>query len=165
MCSKNLTRGILIFYWLALAWIILLKMSFSFAGLPHFRNLNLIPFAESVIVNGQINPVEIVENMAAFVPFGVLVHTLWDKKPLIIQILPMLLSSLLFEAAQYVFAIGASDVTDLLMNTLGGIVGIGVAALLAKLFRDSWKLIVNVVSLLCGGMLTAMIALLILSNL
>ena len=72
MRSKNLTRGILIFYWAALAWIIVFKMSFSAAGLPHLRSLNLIPFAESVIVNGHLDTTEIFQNLAAFVPFGVL---------------------------------------------------------------------------------------------
>ena len=155
MRSKNLTR----------AWIIVFKMSFSFAGLPHLRNINLIPFAESVIVNGHLDTTEIFQNLAAFVPFGVLIHALWDRKPLVGQILPILLSSLLFETVQYLFAIGASDVTDLLMNTLGGILGIGIAALMAKLFPDRWKLLVNAVCLLCGGLLAALIVVLIAANL
>ena len=159
MRSKNLTRGILIFYWAALAWIIVFKMSFSFAGLPHLRNINLIPFAESVIVNGHLDTTEIFQNLAAFVPFGVL------RKPLVGQILPILMSSLLFETVQYLFAIGASDVTDLLMNTLGGILGIGIAALMEKLFPDRWKLLINAVCILCGGLLAALIVVLIAANL
>ena len=165
MRSKNLTRGILIFYWAALAWIIVFKMSFSFAGLPHLRNINLIPFAESVIVNVHLDTTEIFQNLAAFVPFGVLIHALWDRKPLVGQILPILLSSLLFETVQYLLAIGASDMTDLLMNTLGGILGIGIAALMAKLFPDRWKLLINAVCILCGGLLAALIVVLIAANL
>lgn len=32
--------------------------------------------------------------------------------------------TLLYEVVQYIFAIGASDITDLLGNTLGGVIGI-----------------------------------------
>lgn len=52
--SKKLTRGLLIVYLAALIWIIIFKMQLSFQGLPHLRNINLIPFAESMVTNGKI---------------------------------------------------------------------------------------------------------------
>lgn len=54
MKSKKCTLGLLIFYLTALSWIIIFKLQFSIADLPHLRNINLIPFAESVIVNGTV---------------------------------------------------------------------------------------------------------------
>ena len=55
--------------------------------------------------------------------------------------------------------------TDLLMNTLGGVLGIGIAVLLEKLFPDRWKLLVNTVCILCGGLLAVLIVALLVANL
>ena len=52
MKSKKLTLGLLIFYLVALTWIIVLKMQFPFSGnLPELRNINLIPFPLVIIVS------------------------------------------------------------------------------------------------------------------
>ena len=40
--------------------------------------------------------------------------------------------SLLFEIIQYIFAIGGTDITDFIGNTLGGIIGVGVYHALFK---------------------------------
>lgn len=79
MKSKKVTLGLLAFYLLALAWIILLKFQFSFAALDRIRNINLIPFCESVIANGRIDFHEIILNVVAFVPFGVFAYALWQE--------------------------------------------------------------------------------------
>ena len=116
----------MIFYILALVWIILFKFQFSFEQLDHLRSINLIPFAGSVIVNGKVDFGEIIQNGLAFVPFGILIGSLWKEKTVIMRIAPIFGVSLIFEVLQFIFAIGASDVTDLIMNTSGGILGIGI---------------------------------------
>lgn len=50
MNSKKVTFGLLIFYIIALVWIVLFKFQFSLGQLDHFRSVNLIPFAGSDIV-------------------------------------------------------------------------------------------------------------------
>ena len=50
MKSKKVTFGLLIFYIMALVWIVLFKFQFSLGQLDHFRGVNLIPFAGSDIV-------------------------------------------------------------------------------------------------------------------
>ena len=89
MKSKKITLGLLVFYLVALTWIILFKLQFSIADLPHLRNINLIPFADSVIVNGTIDFSEIIQNVLAFIPYGLFVHILWEKKPILKQFLPV----------------------------------------------------------------------------
>ena len=79
MKSKKVTFGLLIFYIMALVWIVLFKFQFSLGQLDHFRGVNLIPFAGSVIVNGKIDFSEIIQNGLAFVPFGILISSLWKK--------------------------------------------------------------------------------------
>lgn len=71
MKSKKFTMGLLIFYLIVLTWIIIFKLQFSFENLPHIRNINLIPFGESVIINGKMDFGEIIQNALAFIPFGV----------------------------------------------------------------------------------------------
>mgnify|MGYP006994495498 CR=1 FL=1 len=77
MKSKKLTLGLLIFYLVALTWIIVLKMQFPFSGnLPELRNINLIPFGGSLIVNGEVSFSEIIKNVLVFIPFGILISLL-----------------------------------------------------------------------------------------
>ena len=48
--------------------------------------------------------------------------------------------SLSYEIIQYIFAIGASDITDLIGNTLGGICGIFVYMIIRCLFKNDKKI-------------------------
>lgn len=50
---------------------------------------------------------------------------------------------MLFEVLQFIFAIGGSDITDLLGNTLGGMIGSGVYVVFRKLFRTKVNKILN----------------------
>lgn len=137
MKSKKVTLGILIFYIIALVWIILFKFQFSFGQLDHHRSINLIPFAGSVIVNGKVNLGEIIQNGFAFVPFGILISSLWKEKTVIMRIAPIFGVSVIFEIFQFIFAIGASDITDLIMNTFGGMIGVGIYFYFQKYLKVS----------------------------
>lgn len=165
MKSKKVTLGILIFYIMALVWIILFKFQLSFGQLDHHRSINLIPFAGSVIVNGKVNLGEIIQNGLAFVPFGILISSLWKEKTVIMRIVPIFGVSLIFEILQFIFAVGASDITDLIMNTFGGIIGIGIYFLFSKVFKSKCDTIINIVSLCCAVFLSLFLALVLVSNL
>ena len=54
MQSKKITKGLLIVYLLALTWIIIFKLQFSFKDIDHLRSVNLIPFRGSVIVKSLL---------------------------------------------------------------------------------------------------------------
>ena len=141
MKSKKNTLGLLVFYLVALTWIILFKLQFSIADLPHLRNINLIPFAGSVIVNGTIDFSEIIQNVLAFIPYGLFVHILWEKKPILKQFLPIVCTSFLFEIVQFIFAIGGTDITDIITNSLGGFLGIVLAIGIFKISNKYWMLL------------------------
>ena len=160
MNSRKLTLGLFAFYLIVLTWIILFKMQFSLRNLPHIQNVNWIPFG-----NGKRDVGEIVQNAAAFFPMGIFVRALWPGRPLVKQLLPVIGASLLFEAAQYVFAIGASDITDVISNASGGALGIAAAALIAKVFGNRWLKAVNIVCLTGAIALSALIVVLLVSNL
>lgn len=133
----KLTKVLLKIYLVILTWIILFKMQLNIMFLinMNFRSINLIPFAASSIVNGKIDISEIVLNMIAFIPFGVYLSMLKPEWNFIQKVLPIFGLSFMYESLQYIFAIGGSDITDLLGNTFGGIIGIGLFVILRRLLE------------------------------
>lgn len=144
--SSKLTLLLLIIYLVALTWIILFKFSFSFQDLPHLRNINLVPYGDSLIVNGRLSFREIFMNMVVFIPLGLYLSMLKPDWPLWKRMVPAIGISLLFEMIQYVFAIGASDITDLINNSLGGVVGCLLYLLLEKCFSHQTNRILTVLA-------------------
>ena len=71
--QRNLTKILFIIYIVILVWILLFKMSFSIDELYKNRNINIIPFMGSVIVNGKIDTSEIINNIIVFIPVGIYV--------------------------------------------------------------------------------------------
>jgi glycopeptide antibiotics resistance protein len=63
------------------------------------------------------------------------------------RIIPAAAASLMFELIQYIFAIGGTDITDFLSNTLGGVAGAGFYVLCSKLFKEKTTRILNIVAL------------------
>lgn len=121
--EQQLTVGLLAVYLLVLTWIILLKLQFSFADLDRVCRINLIPLAGSRFPDGRINWSEIWCNLLVFLPMGVYVALLQPKRPVLAALGAAFGVSLSYEVLQFILAIGISDVTDLLSNTLGGGLG------------------------------------------
>lgn len=164
MKSKKLTEGILIFYAVMLVWIILFKMDVSVENFGQMRSINLMPFSQSVIVNDKLDFGEMIQNAMAFVPLGVLVYTIWQEKAWRFKLGVIVVTSVMLEVLQYILGVGASDITDVITNTFGGAVGLGVALGLSKIFPKSWKAVINSVSLVCGILLGTMVILLVAVN-
>lgn len=164
MKSKKLTEGILIFYAVMLVWIILFKMDVSVENFGQMRSINLMPFSQSVIVNDKLDFGEMIQNAMAFVPLGVLVYTIWQEKSWRFKLGVIVVTSVMLEVLQYILGVGASDSTDVITNTFGGAVGLGVTLGLSKIFPKSWKAVINSVSLVCGILLGTMVILLVAVN-
>lgn len=165
MDSKKITKGLFLFYLAGLTWIILFKMQISLNSLPEIRNINLIPFGQPVIVNGIIDIDEMLGNLLAFVPFGIFTGMLLEKETFLVKTAPIFLTSLAFEVVQYIFAIGASDITDLLMNTTGGMIGTGLFAGLSKLFKTKTVQIFNSICLAAAVFMSFFIGIILIVNL
>ena len=164
MKSKKITLILMIFYLIALIWVIIFKLEFSIKELPQIRNINLIPFNQPAIVNGKADISEIVLNVLAFIPYGLFIHILMDEKSILKKLLIIFATSFIFELIQYIFAIGASDITDIISNTSGGIIGIVFSMFMEKLLRENWIKYINIVSTICAIILTAMCIILLLTN-
>lgn len=138
--QKLITRILLGVYLIVLAWIILMKTELTFEGLNNIRDINLIPFDKLTIINGRTSYREFYLNILVFAPFGLYISMLKPNWSFIKKIYPIILVSFLFETLQYVFAIGASDITDFIANVTGGLIGIIFYFIISKLSKDKQKL-------------------------
>jgi glycopeptide antibiotics resistance protein len=100
-----------------------------------------------LILNGLPSYNEVIYNGLVFVPFGIFMCMLRKNKSSVRLIVPVILTSLFFEVAQYIFALGASDITDLLANTFGGIIGIGIFFILHKICKEKVYKVINTTAL------------------
>lgn len=162
MRSKKLTKILFCFYFLALVWIILFKMQMPFSQMGHIRSVNLIPFAASVEVNGRIYIQEIVDNVLVFIPFGVFSCMLGSPGSWIAKTAPSFFTSLALEALQFVLAVGASDITDLLGNTAGGMIGVGIFYIFSKICKEKTGIVFNVIALAGAAGMSFLVGMLVL---
>ena len=162
--QHNLTKILFIAYTLILVWILLFKMSFSIDELYKSRSINIIPFMGSVIVNGRIYISEIINNIIVFVPVGIYICMLKENWSILRKISVGFFISLGIEVLQFILAIGATDITDLIGNTLGGIIGIGVFYLFSKVFKNKTNNIINTLALIATILLLAFISILLIAN-
>lgn len=156
MASRKLTKILFAVYMAALTWIIVCKMSFSPQSLDYARSINLIPFGASAVINQGLDLSEIVLNVLAFLPFGIYAGLLFRDWPFGKKLLLFAGVSFGYEALQYAFAIGRSDITDLIGNCLGGALGLLLFALIARLCKTEERTAkcINVcalISTLCAG--------------
>lgn len=122
--------GIYLFF---LLWLILFKLSFN---LPQFltysySNVNLVPFSTFSFENTTVLR-ETTYNLIVFFSFWgafecQFQETFFSKKLGII-----FLVSFLAELIQFLFGIGVADITDLITNTTGGLIGLWAYQLLNK---------------------------------
>lgn len=134
---KLVFRAVFATYLLMLLWLVLFKFSYDiFAVLSDFqtRSLSLIPFADS-----RENMREMVDNLIVFVPFGLLLNANFKQISLWQKLAYIFFFSFAVEAFQFIFAIGITDITDVIMNTYGGFLGLALYDLANK-YVDSKKL-------------------------
>lgn len=160
----NLTKILFTEYILILVWILLFKMSFSIDEFYKNRSINIIPFMGSVIVNGRIDIGEIINNIVVFIPVGVYICMLKKDWFILKQISVGFFISLCIEVLQFILAIEAIDITDLIGNTLGGIIGIGVFYLFSKVVKNKTNNIINILALIATILLIVLISILLFVN-
>ena len=136
--TDRFTKLLLTFYFIMLVWILLFKLGVQFSYMAN-RQVNLIPFVDLFIPNSEVDVSEIILNTIIFIPLGIYAAALFRRWVLGNKILFFVSTSLLFEAVQYIFRIGAFDVTDIITNATGGLVGLLLFKLIKKLFNDSSK--------------------------
>ena len=145
-----------------LIWLILFKFATNLSDLPNIRSINLIPFHYDQETNMHF--LEVTYNFLVFVPLGVYVHLIFDKWKVMSKVVTFFLTSILFEIIQFVFAIGASDITDLLGNTFGGLIGMVLCMLMKKIISNKYINIINILGILIEIGVIVMLTLLLIAN-
>jgi len=110
-----------------------------------FTEYNLVPFhtiMNYINASGYINTSIVITNLAgnilAFMPLGFFLPLLFKRYIKFRNtIFIVIASTLMVECLQYIYRVGSFDVDDLILNTVGGILGFGVfklVSLVLKLF-------------------------------
>lgn len=125
-------------YLLILMWELFLGKYRSF-GLV--RNYNLTPFKTIMMYinnyehyNLHSLVINLLGNIAAFAPLGFFVPIIFKRiNKLSSMLLITMLTSTIAEIIQYIFQVGALDIDDVILNTLGGTIGFLIYKLVIKL--------------------------------
>lgn len=144
--ANKLTYTLLIIYFIVLIWILLFKFGVRFSYMEN-RIVNLVPF-KSLIRNGKIDKSEIILNVMIFIPLGIYAGILLRRWTFNKKLSLFFLISLLFEGLQFIFKIGAFDVTDIITNTLGGVIGLITFAIIEKLFGVKAQKFINIIGVI-----------------
>ncbi len=146
--TNNLTKILFIIYMIALFWIIIFKFDIPFSNLGYMRSINLIPFSESLIINDKLDFREMIKNAVIFLPLGIYLEILFKKYSTCRKIFFVFLISFICEVSQFILGVGASDITDIINNMIGGIIGIAIYKVIVKIIKNDVKAqkIINVIA-------------------
>ncbi|MDO5085131.1 MAG: VanZ family protein [Erysipelotrichaceae bacterium] len=148
-------KGLFVVYLFLLVWIIIFKTEFSIEPLKGLQGINLEPFKYVKRVGNTINFADVIENIVVFIPFGLLLKMVNRHISILYATLLFFTTSLFFEVMQYVLCIGISDITDLITNTLGGMIGLALYHVLYLGFKKKTDRVLKVA--LTVGMLVFML--------
>jgi glycopeptide antibiotics resistance protein len=123
------------------------------------RSINLIPFysikeyifdSDAEVKRFALS--NVVGNIAIFIPLGTYLALFKNNKRVITNLLFIFIVSLFIEIIQGLLGIGASDIDDIILNCLGGLVGILGYKFLLFILRDGKKVRVAITILSAIGL-------------
>lgn len=124
-----------------------------------FRSINLIPFHSIMeYISGSTENLKrfafgnVVGNIAIFAPLGIYLSLFKNDKRVITNLLFIFIVSLFVEIIQGLLGIGASDIDDVILNCLGGWIGILGYKFLSFILRDEKKVhtAITILSIIIG---------------
>jgi glycopeptide antibiotics resistance protein len=159
--EKVILYSIFIFYILLLVKLLFLSRV-SLAEPLHsqgLRSINLIPFNSIMeFLSGGTENLKrfafsnLVGNIIIFIPLGICLPLLKKDKRVFVNLLFIFIASLFAEVIQGILGIGTADIDDIILNCLGGLLGILGYKFLLFLLRDENKVhtIITILSVLIG---------------
>jgi len=135
MKTISLSKVVFVIYLLVLLWLVLFKLSADpLSVLLHYkiRSLNLIPFA--YITRAHLD--ETLFNIVAFIPLGILLNVRYKRTDFWRKLVYIGAFSIVIEITQFIFAIGRTDINDVITNTLGGLIGLLMYRLASKYIEN-----------------------------
>lgn len=133
-------------YLLLLAYLVFFSPAFGRTS-GVVREYNLIPFRTirnyikyRAYVNIDIFIINIIGNIVAFMPMGFFIPIMFRSKRSLIEVLFFsLVISFIIEIVQFQLVVGSFDVDDIILNTLGGIIGYLIFILIYYIYTFNLK--------------------------
>ncbi len=128
------------------------------ANREYIRDINLIPFRTISSYLVGFNPIiagtNLLGNIILFVPLGLYLSIFAKNKKMWKSLLTVFFISLSVELLQFIFGLGTADIDDILLNSLGGLLGMLVYKGLYTLLKDEEKVHTAIVILCIVFILT-----------
>ena len=112
----------------------------------YIRSTNVIPFHTIYsYLSGTLNVSKIIVasnifgNIILFVPLGIYLQLLKKNKKIWINTMILFFIALFVEMFQLIFGLGAADIDDVILNCLGGLIGILIYRGLCKFLKGEEK--------------------------
>lgn len=128
-----------------LVYLFLLVMT-VFLGRPDLRSVNLIPFQtikDNIMIDDGIRmhwvDISVWGNVLMFIPLGIYIMLFSLSHSKRKAFYKVLMCTVFIEVIQFTFSIGAADIDDVILNGLGGAIGIAIYALFFKVFKEKEK--------------------------
>lgn len=151
---------------MGLYFLILFLLLFGKRPVGTFQSVNLIPFHEigAYLFGGDIarrafGLGNILGNIVIFIPLGLYVSFLHRKGKLLSNTAVVAAVSTAAEVAQYLFRVGAADIDDVILNTLGGFLGALLFYALNRWFKGGAKTAITFLAPAGGLLIFAMLIL------
>lgn len=132
-------RVLFFIYLMGLCYFLFFAENYGRTFGQNIYRYNLVPFREISRfwkyrrILGIYSFLNLAGNVLIFMPAGFFIPILWKKKRSFLFTLCITFEmSLLVEALQLIFRVGSFDVDDLILNTLGGILGYLLLTILQK---------------------------------
>ncbi|MGT2935089.1 VanZ family protein [Streptococcus castoreus] len=144
MGKRKVTVSVFYCYLFMLVWCILFKFDLASSWqFGRFSHINWIPYSEPLMINHQIVPFEMIFNVLLFVPFGLYLKILDPSRTTFRVLSYGILTSFLLEALQFLTGVGMADITDIIHNGLGTLVGLVFYAFLKKCYNHTFVGVIN----------------------
>ncbi|MEI3508423.1 MAG: VanZ family protein [Bacilli bacterium] len=128
-----------ILYLSFLTWTVLFKYVSPLEMLSperlHERVFHIIHYSD--FLNNSFN--DIMGSVILYIPLGIFAVYIVRMRKFGQRLFAIFLLSLAFEIFKFIFAIGPSDVFEIICNVLGGLLGIGIYVLLGMMFKNEEK--------------------------
>lgn len=124
-----------------------------------FRSINLIPFHSiNQYLSGSSDTIRrfafgnVIGNIVIFIPLGLYLPLFKKDKRVLVNLLFIFFVSLVVEILQGLLGIGVSDIDDIILNSLGGGIGILGYKFLLLILREKTKLntVITILSAIIG---------------
>ncbi|MER2170095.1 MAG: VanZ family protein [Psychrobacillus psychrodurans] len=149
-----------IFYWSILFFYLFLLIDTVFLGRDSFRSVNFIPLhsiknfimADNGIGGTRIVDMNIWGNILMFIPAGIYLSLHNSTKSVTRVLCSIFLLSLFIEVVQYIFALGATDIDDIILNVIGGFLGVIIYKIAEKFLKEDSKIknFISILSVIVG---------------